>query len=148
MPLRLMLGIAFMIHGYPKVFDAGFHAGFVKQLASMNVPAPEAMAWTAGIAEFFGGILLIVGALTWLVSLILIVDMLVAMFKVHWPSGFMFVNITGQGENGPIFGLPGYEVNLLFMAMLLSLVISGAGAASIDCALFSRRRVVEVETLP
>jgi putative oxidoreductase len=41
-------------------------------------------------------------------------------------------------HNGPQFGPPGYEVNLLYIAGLLSLILGGAGALSID-RLLSRK---------
>ncbi|MGI8923684.1 MAG: DoxX family protein [Fimbriimonadales bacterium] len=141
MPLRLMLGGAFMYHGFPKLFDAAQHAGFEKQLASLKVPMPEIMAWVVGIVEFFGGAALILGALVSLASLALIVNMMFAMFKVHWPSGYAFVNVTGQNEAGqPIFGIPGFEVNLIFIAGLLALLIGGAGRASIDCMVGGKKK--------
>ncbi|MBA3725352.1 MAG: DoxX family protein [Armatimonadetes bacterium] len=134
MPLRLILGGAFIYHGFPKLFDAAHHTGFEKQLAGLRVPMPEIMAWVVGIVEFFGGAALILGALVSLASLALIINMMFAMFKVHWPSGFAFVNVTGQNEAGqPIFGIPGIEVNLVFIAGLLALLIGGGGRASIDC---------------
>jgi putative oxidoreductase len=58
--------------------------------------------------------------------------MLVAMFKVHLAAGFSFMNIKGMGPDGPIYGLPGYEVNLLYIAALLSLILLGPGVLSID----------------
>lgn len=127
-PLRLILGIGFIYHGYPKVFSAEQREGFVQMLQGLNVPVPEAMAWVVGIAEFLGGIMLIIGLFTAFWSAILIINMLVAMFTVHLPNGFSFVNRNAQGE----FGMPGYEVNLLYIGGLLALLIGGAGAASAD----------------
>jgi putative oxidoreductase len=43
------------------------------------------------------------------------------------------MNITGITESGAlVFGMPGYEVNLLYSAALLALAIGGAGAYSVD----------------
>jgi hypothetical protein len=61
-----------------------------------------------------------------------IVEMLVALFKVHLAAGFSFLHITGMSGAGPQFGMPGYEVNLLYIAGLASLVLSGGGAWSVD----------------
>jgi hypothetical protein len=36
-----------------------------------------------------------------------------------------------MGEQGPIFGMPGVEVNLLYTAALLSLLLSGPGALAV-----------------
>src|SRR6516164_661069 len=58
--------------------------------------------------------------------------MLVAMFTVHLKYGFSSINTIGLTRDGPQFGPPGYEVNLLYIAGLLSLILGGAGALSLD----------------
>ena len=126
--LRLILGIGFVFHGYGKLFAEGGHAGFAGMLSGIGVPAPEFMAWFVAILEFGGGIALILGIWIPLITALLTVNMLVAMFTVHLPAGFNFINITGMTESGPQFGLPGFEVNLLYIAGLLSLLASGPGA--------------------
>jgi len=131
-PLRLVLGIGFVYHGFPKIFSSQGNESFQGMLASIGVPAPGFMSYAVGALEFFGGLALIVGALVGLLGLLLIVNMLVAMFTVHLPSGFNFMNITGMGEAGPQFGLPGYEVNLLYIAGLAALALWGAGPLSVE----------------
>jgi putative oxidoreductase len=96
-------------------------------------------AWLVGFAEVVGGVALIAGAFVAIVSVVLIVDMMVAMFTVHLPHGFNFINITGMGKDGPVFGMPGAEVNLLYIAGLVALWIGGAGRWSIDALLRKRR---------
>lgn len=138
LPLRIMLGIGFLYHGWPKVFSSQGHQGFVGMLGSLGVPVPEITAWLVGLAEVVGGLALIAGAFVAVASLVLIVDMLVAMFTVHAPNGFNFINITGMTTQGPEFGMPGAEVNLLYIAGLLALVIGGAGAWSVETLLQHR----------
>lgn len=133
-PLRLALGFGMMYHGYPKVFSPEEHEGFAGQLAGMGIPLPDLAAWMVGGLELAGGFLLVLGALTRILAVLFIVEMLVALFMVHLPSGFGFVNITGMSDEGPVFGMPGYEVNVLYIAGLLSLLISGAGAYAVDAA--------------
>lgn len=132
MPLRLMLGFGFLYHGAPKVFTAQGHDMFVGMLQGIGVPAAGLMAWVVGIVEVAGGLALIVGVFTAVASALLIVNMLVAMFKVHLPNGFNFLNITGMTEAGPQFGMPGAEVNLLYIAGLLALLLRGATHLSVD----------------
>lgn len=132
LPLRLILGFGMMYHGYPKLFDAAQRQGFTGMLQGIGIPAPGAMAWVVAIVEFVGGLALILGAFVAIVSVLLIVDMLVAMFTVHLPHGFNFLNITGMEPGGPTFGMPGYEVNLLYIAGLLTLLVGGAGRLSVD----------------
>ena len=130
LPLRLMLGVGFFYHGWLKVFSPGGHQLFAGMLGSLGLPAPAVTAWLVAWAEIVGGLALIAGAFVVIFSAVLIADMLVAMFTVHLPNGFNFVNITSMGKQGPVFGMPGAEVNLLYIAGLLTLAIGGAGAWS------------------
>lgn len=134
-PLRLILGFGLVYHGFPKLFSTEGRQGFVGMLTGIGVPAPELMSWVVGAVEFFGGLALIVGAWVAVVAALNVINMLVAMFAVHWPNGFNFLNMTGMGPDGPTFGMPGYEVNLLYIAGLLALMLGGAGALSVDRAL-------------
>ena len=77
--------------------------------------------------ELLGGLAIFVGAFVEVVSIPLIVMMLVAMFTVHLRYGFSSVNTIGLTADGPKFGPPGYEVNLLYIAGLISLILGGAG---------------------
>src|SRR6266581_2002421 len=131
LPLRLIIGFGFIYHGFPKISAEG-HQTFVATLSRIHVPAPGLMAWVAGVVEFVGGIALILGIFVTIACVLLSLDMLVALFKVHWVAGFSFMNFTGMGPNGPTFGLPGYEVNLLYIAGLVALIFGGAGALSFD----------------
>jgi putative oxidoreductase len=91
------------------------------------------------VLEIFGGLALLMGAFVTIVSLPLILSMLGAMFTVNIKYGFSAVNTIGLTPEGPVFGPPGYEINLLYIACLLALILGGAGPLSID-ALRSRRR--------
>jgi putative oxidoreductase len=132
LPLRILLGIGFMVHGFPKLFSAEGHAGFQGLLGQLGVPLPALMSWVVGLVEFFGGIALILGAATWLVTALLIIDMLVAMFLVHLPHGFAATQVKGMTDQGPVFGMSGIELPLLYLAGLLALFIGGAGPLSVD----------------
>ncbi|KPK81212.1 MAG: DoxX family protein [Gemmatimonas sp. SM23_52] len=138
-PLRVLLGFGFAYHGFPKLFSSQGHAGFVVMLQNIGVPAAGLASWLVGILEFFGGLLLIAGAFVTIISVLGIINMLVAMFTVHLPNGFNFLNITGMTEAGPTFGMPGYEVNILYIAGFLALALAGAGALSVDRWLSERR---------
>ncbi len=120
--LRIVFGIGFVFHGYPKLF--GGHEGVVGMLTNLGIPLPGLMAWIVGIVEFFGGILLIVGAFVTIVSTLCLIDMLVALFVVHLGNGFYV-------SNQP----PGIELPFLYAGAFLALVISGAGMLSVDRAM-------------
>ena len=139
LPLRLMLGFGFIYHGFPKLFTTAGRDNFVRMLEGIRVPVPEIAAGVVGIVEFFGGLALILGAFVTITAALLLINMIVAMVMVHLPHGFSFLNITGTTDAGATFGMPGYEVNLLYMAGLLTLIISGAGVLSVDGLRKSRR---------
>ena len=132
LPLRLILGISFIYHGFPKVSSLEGNQKFAEVLGRLDVPVPAVMAWVVGLVEVVGGVALIIGAFVVVASALLVVNMLVAMFKVHLAAGFSIINIKGMGSDGPIFGLPGYEMNLLYIAALLALMLAGAGSLSVD----------------
>ena len=129
---RFILGFGFVYHGFPKLFLPGEREAFVGMLRTIGVPQPGLMAWSVGVLEFVGGLALIVGAFVVIFGCLLTINMLVALFTVHLPQGFNFMHITGMTETGPTFGMPGYEVNLLYIAGLLVLILGGAGAFSVD----------------
>jgi len=132
LPLRLVLGSGFAYHGFPKIFTITGHGGMSSMLQGLGFPVPGVTAWLVGALEFFGGIALIAGAFTALIATLGTIEMLVALFMVHLPNGFSFLNITGETGTGPTFGMPGFEVNLLYIAGFLALLLGGAGAFSID----------------
>ena len=109
-PLRLIIGIGFMVHGWAKLSRGP--SGFAKLLTQIGAPLPETTAWVSTFTEILGGLAIFVGAFVEVVSVPLIVMMLVAMFTVHLKYGFSSINTIGLTPNGPQFGPPGYEVNL------------------------------------
>ncbi|MEJ7576010.1 MAG: DoxX family protein [Pyrinomonadaceae bacterium] len=137
LPLRLVIGYGFMAHGYAKLSRGP--EGFANILQTLGVPAPSLMAWMTALIEFFGGLAIIAGAFVPIVSIPLIIIMLVAMFTVHLPYGFSSITLRRMTATGPEFGTPGYEVNLLYIAGLLTLVLGGTGAFSVD-RLLARRK--------
>jgi putative oxidoreductase len=136
-PLRLILGVGFMVHGWAK-WSRG-PAAFAELLKQAHVPLPLANAWLVTVLEICGGLALLIGAFVTIISIPLILSMLGAMFTVNIKYGFSAVNTIGLTSAGPQFGPPGYEINLLYIAGLVVLILAGAGPLSID-ALRSRRR--------
>ncbi len=87
--------------------------------ASMNYPLPTLNAYLAGITEFSGSVLLLLGLGTRLMTIPLMFVMLVAIVTVHLGNGF------AAGNNG-------FEIPLYYLLMLFSLLVNGAGKFSID----------------
>jgi putative oxidoreductase len=137
LPLRLVVGFGFIAHGMAK-WSRG-PENFGKLLHQIGAPLPTATAWIVTLLEVFGGLAILVGAFAALVSIPLIVSTLVAMFTVQLRYGFSSVNTIGLTESGPIFGPPGYEINLLYIAALLAIALAGPGALSVDRWLAERK---------
>jgi putative oxidoreductase len=127
--LRLVLAAVIFPHGAQKVlgwFGGHGYAGtmqyFTKQV---GLPVPVA---TLGImAEFAGPIALVLGFGTRLAALLIAAVMVGAIFKVHKSVGF-FMNWFGQRKSGE----EGFEYHLLVIAICVALMITGAGAFSLD----------------
>ncbi|MGF7077481.1 DoxX family protein [Mucilaginibacter sp. R-33] len=135
--LRLTIGFGFMAHGWAKLIKGP--EAFGNLLAQIHVPFPHAMAWMSTLTELVGGLAMFAGFMVSLTALPLIGIMLVAMFGIQIHYGFSSVKTIGLTPNGPIFGPPGYEINLLFIAGLITLLISGGGIFSVDSILSSKR---------
>ena len=112
---------------------------FAKLLQYIGTPLPIPTAWGITLLEVFGGLAIIIGLLVAIVSLPLIGTMLVATLTIHIHYGFSSVNTIGMTPAGPVFGPPGYEINVLYIAALLVLALSGPTAVSVDAWLARRR---------
>jgi putative oxidoreductase len=129
-PLRVIVGYGFMVHGYAKVMNGPDH--FAASLHGLGVPAPYVMAWATIGFELLGGLAVLVGAYIPLISVPLTVILLVAVITVHLPYGFTSIKLRAVTAAGPQFGPPGYETNLLYIAALVTLVLGGSGPLAID----------------
>ena len=130
LPLRVMIGFGFAAHGYAKL-SRGPEV-FAAILAALGVPAPGLMAWLTALLEFFGGVSIMIGTSVVPLSVPLIIVMLTAMFSVHLQNGFSTIKLKAVTSSGAEFGAPGYEMNLLYIAGLLTLALGGPGPASVD----------------
>jgi len=128
--LRLILGPGFIAHGWAKISRGT--AGFEKLLAFEGVPMAHLNATIAPYVELLGGIAILAGAYIAITAIPLLLTMLVATFFVQINYGFSAVKTIGLTPQGPQFGPPGVEINLLYIAGLLSLILTGAGKWSVD----------------
>jgi putative oxidoreductase len=135
--IRLVIGYGFMVHGWAKFHNGP--AGFEKLLIQIGAPFPQLTAWVVPCVEILGGLAIFLGAFVRFSSIPLIGVMLVAIVTVHWRYGFSSIKTIGLTPDGPVFGPPGYEVALLYIAGLMSLILGGAGTASIDLLIHRHR---------
>jgi putative oxidoreductase len=132
LPMRVVVALGFVVHGVAK-WNRG-PAKFAVLLGQLGVPAPIVAAWSTTAVELLCGSALLIGLWVTVACIPLVVTMLVAMFTIHVHYGFSAVNTVGLTAAGPTFGPPGYEINLLYIAILVALAVSGPTALSIDGA--------------
>jgi len=113
--LRLVVGIVMIGHGYGKVFHGGL-TQHVQRVSALGLPGW--LAYPSAFTEFFGGMLLIAGLFTRFVSVAVMIDMLVAISKVHWKNG--------------MFGKGGYEFPLTVATIAFALIFLGGGPIALD----------------
>jgi putative oxidoreductase len=135
--LRLIVGYGFVQHGTTKLLNGP--DAFAAILQGIGVPEPHFMAWLTILTELMGGLAVLLGAFIPLVSLPLAAVLLVAIFTVHLQYGFSSIRLIAVTPAGARFGPVGYETNLLYLAALVSLVLSGPGPLAID-GLIKRKR--------
>lgn len=128
--LRLVVGYGFLAHGLAKAVRGP--ASFAKLLHVIGIPFPVFNAWAVTLLEILGGAALLIGLFVALASIPLIASMIVAMLTIHLRNGFSAINTIGLTPSGPVFGPPGYEINLLYIAALLVLATLGPGALAIQ----------------
>ena len=112
--MRLALGAVIVVHGYHKVFGGLHHHADL--VASLGLP--RWAAYVSAFAEFFGGILILIGLFTRIASFAICIDLSVAIAKVHFHNG-----LTGTN---------GYEFPLALAALAFALVFLGGGPIAFD----------------
>lgn len=116
--LRIVTGYLLMQHGANKLF--GFWA---EGAGAMEL---DKIMWTAGILEFVGGIMIILGLFTKPVALLLSGMMAFAYFMAHAfrlpdPLSFLWT-LQNKGE-----------LAVLYCFVFLYIAITGGGKYSLDC---------------
>lgn len=126
--VRFPLGLDMFVHGYMKVANI---PGALRYFDGLNVP--HFFAWLAIIAEFCGGLGLMLGLLSRIAAFGVGVTMVIAIFLRHLPYGYLM-----NWHGGLPFGTEGYEYHTLAIGMALTVMIEGAGKWSVDRAIAGR----------
>jgi len=112
--LRLVLATIMMAHGAQKVFG-----GMPQHIALVSkIGLPAWMAYLSAWAELGGGILVLLGFLTRVGALLITIDLMVAILKVHARNG-----LRGPG---------GFEFPMTVVAIAFALIFFGGGPISLD----------------
>lgn len=118
--LRIVLGVSFFIHGLVK-FQGGIGntAGWFD-----SIGIPGFMAYAVALIEMVGGFALIIGLGTRIVSALLAIVMIGAIFTAKLPAGFL-----GDGTSA------GYELDVAFLAIAIFLAVNGSRMLAVDSVL-------------
>jgi putative oxidoreductase len=119
--VRLVMGIAFILHGWGKI-----QSPFAWMPGST---IPGVFLFLAALSEFGGGIALVLGCLTSLASLGLAGTMAVAVYFHAIVFGDPFVS-KGGGS---------YELGLLYFALSIMFLLVGPGRFSVDKFIFGEK---------
>lgn len=112
--MRLALGVVMSAHGYQNTFRH-LHE-HVRMVTSLGIPAW--LGYISSFTELAGGILVLAGLLTRFAAFAICIDLLVAIWKLHWHNG-----LTGER---------GYEFPLALIALGVGLIFFGGGPISLD----------------
>jgi putative oxidoreductase len=119
--LRLVVGMAFILHGWPKIQNP---------LHWMGDKVSPILQLCSALAEFGGGVALILGFLTPIAAAALAINMAFALLLVSFPQHQPFVGTAPGGS---------FELPLAYFAVMIALLATGAGAYSLDAMVFGRR---------
>lgn len=124
--LRLVLGVSFLIHGMAK-FQGGIGntAGWFE-----SIGLPGVFAYVVALIEVVGGLMLVAGLFTKVVSVVIAILMVGAIFTVKLGAGFL-----GDGQSA------GYELDLAFLAMALALAFTGSKYLAVDQFIFKSKSI-------
>jgi putative oxidoreductase len=115
--MRLTLAVIMVAHGYHKVFGGLHH--HAQMVAGLGLP--YWLGYVSSFTEFLGGLLILAGLFTRVAAFAVCVDLVVAIWKVHWHNGLL-----GALDR------PGYEFPLAAATLAFALIFFGAGPIALD----------------
>ena len=124
--LRVTIGLLFAVHGAQKLFGWFGGPGFRNYMGMMEkMGMRPTWFWTLvnALAEFGGGLLMVLGVLASIAAAAIISTMLMAIIKVHAPKGFF-------NKDG------GYEFPLTLLVASLAIGLAGPGALTLNPVIF------------
>lgn len=125
LPLRIVVGLVFLMHGGQKLFVFGL-AGTADIMGKLGIPLPTLAAAIVIAAELLGGLAIIAGLYTRWAGAALAIEMLVAIPVARLSGGF--------------FAPYGFEFEFALLGACLTFAAFGAGGASLDRFIAAARR--------
>ncbi len=122
-PLRVVVGAVFLMHGAQKLFVFGL-AGTADIMGKLGIPLSSLAAAIVIAAELLGGLAIIAGVFTRWAGVVLAIEMLVAIPVARLKGGF--------------FAPYGFEFEFTLLGACLTFVALGSGGVSLDRTLAAR----------
>ena len=116
-PLRVVVGLVFLMHGGQKLFIFGI-AGTADIMGKLGLPIPTVCAVVVIAAELLGGAAIVLGAFTRLAGAVLAFEMVIAIIVARLHGGF--------------FAPYGYEFELTLLGACLTFALTGPGHISLE----------------
>jgi Predicted membrane protein len=117
LPLRIAVGLVFLMHGGQKLFVFGV-AGTADIMDKLGIPLPYAAALVVITVELLGGLAILLGAFTRIAGALLAFEMVVAIIVARLHGGF--------------FAPYGYEFELTLLMASLTFALCGPGGSSFE----------------
>lgn len=117
LPLRIVVGLVFMMHGAQKLFVFGL-GGTADIMGKLGLPLPVICAAIVIALELLGGLAILLGVFTRLAGALLAFEMLIAILVARLSGGF--------------FAPYGYEFELTLLGACLTFALNGPGQMSLE----------------
>jgi len=115
LPLRIVVGLVFLMHGGQKFFVFGI-GGTADIMGKLGLPLPFVSAAVVIAVELLGGLAILLGAFARLAGALLALEMVVAILVARFHGGF--------------FAPYGYEFELTLLGVCLTFALNGPGRMS------------------
>ena len=117
LPLRIVVGLVFLMHGAQKLFVFGL-GGTADIMGKLGLPLPVLCAIVVIAVEVFGGFAILLGVFTRVAGALLAFEMLIAILVARLSGGF--------------FAPYGYEFELTLLGASLTFALNGPGRMSLE----------------
>jgi putative oxidoreductase len=117
LPLRIVVGLVFLMHGGQKLFVFGL-AGTADIMEKLGLPLPFVCAAIVIAVELVGGLAILLGVFARLAGALLAFEMVVAIVVARLHGGF--------------FAPYGYEFEFTLLGACLTLAMNGPGRVSLE----------------
>ncbi len=117
LPLRIVVGLVFLMHGGQKLFIFGL-GGTADIMGKLGLPLPLVAAAVVIVVELLGGLAILLGVFARLAGALVAFEMVVAILVARLHGGF--------------FAPYGYEFEFTLLGACLTLAMNGPGRVSLE----------------